>query len=171
MIRKTIVEKALIRLLYSKLGKVVNNWFRRRRNKKLLEELPFLRPLNWDGSVDTSYDYTWTHLDNFPRGWHKLIVKYLREVKSVLVRYGQLDKLIIVESKEKWGEARIYYSGLDNADCYDEIDEIFNRMSAESGKTCCVCGRKAEYQTLGWILPFCEKCIKRTSGRNRKIEN
>lgn len=171
MIKKTIFEKLFIRIQFSKLGRKVDEWFRRRRNKKLLAKLPFLRPLKYDGAVDTDYDYTWTHLDNFPRGWRNVIVKYLMQVKNVLVKYNQLNKLIIVDSKEKWGEARIYYSGLDNNDCYDEIDEIFNRMSAESGKTCCVCGRKAEYQTLGWILPFCGKCIKRTVGRNRKIED
>ena len=171
MIKPTIIEKILARLQYSTIGRKVELWFRRRRNKKLVEELPFLRPLNYDGSVDTTYDYDWTQLDHFPNGWRKLIIKHLKAVKEVLVKYGQMDKLIIVESKEKWGEARIYYSGLDNADCYDEIDEIFNRMSAESGKTCCVCGKKAEYQTIGWILPFCGKCIKRTTGRNRKIEN
>ena len=171
MLKKTILEKLFIAIQFSKLGRKVDNWFSRRRNKAIVKELPFLRPLKWDGTIDTDYDYTWTHLDNFPRGWCKVVLKHLMQVKDVLVKYNQLDKMIIVESKEKWGEARIYYSGIENSDCYDEIDEIINHMTTETGKTCCNCGKKAKYQTRGWILPFCDKCIKRTTGRYAKIDD
>lgn len=171
MIKLSFFNRLVGRLRYSKVGRKLEDWFRRRRNRRLVSELPFLRPLDWNGVPDPNYDYTWTHLDNFPNGWRKTIEQHLYAIRDILVKYNQLEKFIIVESKEKWGAARIYYAGIDNNECDDLIDGILTEMTEKTAEICCRCGKKAVYQTTGWILPFCSKCIKKTTGRHRTIES
>lgn len=49
-------------------------------NKNLIEHYPFLLP--WDGWNDTvreDYDYSYTELDEMPRGWRKAFGEMMME--------------------------------------------------------------------------------------------
>lgn len=110
--------------------------------------------------------------DNLDPGWLTAFGENLfREIKDCLVKYGFLDYFQIHQLKEKWSELRLYYGFYTNKlsaagistvprELYKKLDEIIDKYGDLSCKTCCVCGKPARYRTLGYILPYCEDCIK-----------
>ena len=140
------------------------------RNRWLVWRFPFLEPRSVDGDRIADYDFSYTLLDSYPAGWRRVIVRHLRRIKSLLKRYGELDNFRVTDAKEKYGEARLYCSGVSSEECDRQLDELIWDMESDTGHTCCECGRPAKYVTQGYILPFCRKCImKHGVGNAREI--
>ena len=129
------------------------------RNRWLVWRFPFLEPRSVDGGRIEDYDFSYTLLDSYPDGWRRVIVRNLRHIKSLLKRYGELDSFRITDAKEKYGEARLYWSGVSSEECVKQLEDLIWNMESDTGHTCCECGRPAKYVTQGYILPFCRKCI------------
>ena len=150
--------------------------FKKLKNRYLVWRFPYLRPRRYDGSIIKEYNYDYTDLDCFPDGWRDVIIKYCKRLNVVLKKYKQLDNFFITDAKEKWGSARIYYSGVSSNECREIIDKLLWQMESETWHTCNGCGKKATYSSIGYVLPFCDKCMKqhKVYGINNafeKIEN
>jgi len=139
-----------------KLRTAIKNW-------RLCRRYPFLRPRRvWDGKVVPLWQWKaqWTWLDSFPEGWRPFILSKLEEVRQVLVEYGELDNFRIIDAKEKYGEARIYWTGVLEKVPYDKVNDILIQMEIDSWNFCSSCGEYATMESKGYILPFCPKCAK-----------
>ena len=127
-------------------------------NIKLVEKYPFLRPTRADGTDFTSYDYTFTELDNMPDGWRIAFGEQMcEEIADLLKRANYLDKYHITQIKEKWGGLRWYDNGVPQA-YYNELYDIIKKYEKLSEKTCIICGKPAKWITTGWIIPICDDC-------------
>lgn len=82
-------------------------------NKALIREYPFLLPRNrFTYEVPRNYDYSYTELDDLPRGWRINFGEDIcREIKDELVKYDALDSYRITQIKEKFGSLRWYDTG------------------------------------------------------------
>lgn len=89
-------------------------------------------------------------------GWRKAFgITLCDELKECLKRYGILKTYVITDIKEKYGELNI-----DDNGAPEEVHDILLKYEYISAHTCIVCGRRAKYVTRGWILPYCEDCMK-----------
>ena len=115
------------------------------RNKKLIEEYPFLK-------IYDNMNYTW--LDNMPTGWRIAFGEQMcKEIKEELLKNNELDSYEIVDIKEKFGGLRWYdNSGLPG------MQFIIAKYEALSEKTCINCGKPANWISKGWISPYCDDC-------------
>lgn len=141
------------------------------KNLKLCHRYPFLRPRRlWDGKVIPIWTWKaqWTWLDSFPDGWHKFILSQLEEVRKVLIEYGELKNFRILDAKEKYGEARIYWTGVLEKACYDKVNDILIQMEIDSWNFCSSCGEYATMESKGYILPFCPECAKQAKQKGIK---
>ena len=125
-------------------------------NKKLTTEYPFLIfKDNWTGEISKDYDYSFTLIDDLPRGWMIAFGdNLLKELKQELLSENLLEKYSILQIKEKYGGLRWYdYGGTDK--WYNEILPKYEELSF---KTCICCGKPAKWISKGWIAPYCDKC-------------
>ena len=129
-----------------------------KENKKLLKKYPFLLPKNiWTGNVMENYDYSWTLLDEVPKGWRISIMPlFLEDLRKELIKFDYLDKYFITQIKEKYGELRWYDAGYPEGSKVDDIIEIYSYLS---GNICIICG-KPDVPMVNdwWISPYCENC-------------
>lgn len=98
----------------------------------------------------------YTELDGMPTGWRKAFgIQMCREIKRALLDAGGRKWLRIyriLDIKEKYGSLRWYDSGGN-----EEINKIIDKYEYISARTCIICGKSADYVTLGWIEPYCKK--------------
>ena len=129
-----------------------------RENKKLIKKYPFLLPKNvWTGEVLDNYNYSWTFLDDVPKGWRISIMPlFLEDLRKELIKYNYLDKYSITQIKEKFGELRWYDAGSPAESKVDDIIEIYSLLSSN---ICIECG-KPDVPMINdsWISPYCENC-------------
>lgn len=124
-------------------------------NKALCEKFPFLIPRSvWTGEIISGYDYEVTELDFMPDGWRKAFgIQLCEELKTALDKVDTSEIWFPTQIKEKYGELRWY------ANWYTkEIEEILDKYSKLSRKTCIVCGKPATKISTGWISPYCDDC-------------
>lgn len=144
------------------------------KNIKLCARYPFLLPWNrWSGKVITEaqdggywpgdpdavpeYDYEYTELDSMPAGWRKAFGEEMcEEIRKALIEDDDLERWRIVQLKEKYGSLRIYDNGYKEG---SRIPEIISKYENISMRTCVCCGRPATKITLGWICPYCDRCV------------
>lgn len=134
------------------------------QNKKLLKRYPFLWPSDLFGMPIPKryYDYSWTWLDDMPRGWKKAFGKMLcEELRNELVKYHALRSYKLLQVKEKYGGLRWYDAGF-----VGNVAEIINSYSHLSENICIVCG-KPDVPMIndGWISPWCFDCWKKRKSR------
>lgn len=136
-----------------------------KENKKLCEEMPFLIPRNrWTDKIDDDYDYSYTELDE--EGWRELELEFFREITPLLKKANYLDKYRIMDSKEKWGEWRLYENGLPK-EIFEEYNNILDKYVELSRHTCIYCGdRNAKMTYCGWIFPCCKSCWEKNEYMN-----
>jgi hypothetical protein len=126
------------------------------RNKKLCKRYPFIIPRYvWTGQVSKDYDYSYTMLDGFS-GWNVGFGKFLLEdLRDACIKSHYLDKLYFVETKEKYGQMRLYTNAAPQ-----EIHDVISKYEFISEHVCYNCG--SPYAGLtninGWILPVCDDC-------------
>lgn len=128
-------------------------------NKELIAEYPFLLPRNvFTDKVFESYDYSYTLLDDMPKGWKKAFGEQLcKELKKVLVEDNLLDDYRVTQIKEKFGQLRWY----DNYGS-EKLYKVINKYESLSEHTCIECGCSGKMQDMfGWISPYCEDCYKK----------
>ena len=129
-----------------------------RLNKKLIKKYPFLLPKNvWTGEDLEDYDYSWTLLDEVPKGWRITIMPiFLEDLRKELIKFDYLDKYYITQIKEKYGELRWYDSGYPEGSKVEDIVEIYCYLS---GNVCIKCG-KPDVPMINdsWISPYCLNC-------------
>ena len=102
---------------------------------------------------------TYSEIDNMDTGWFRAFgMKMLDEIKAQLKKDGMLYKYRIMQVKEKFGALRWYDGGATK-----ELFNIIEKYSAESKRTCIVCGQPADYITSGYILPLCKNHINKKS--------
>ena len=134
-------------------------------NKKLIERYPFLLPRDgWNDTVREDYDYSYTELDEMPKGWRKAFGNMMmEELREVLVEENFLDGFRILEIKEKWGELRLY-TNYHN----DKIERIIKKYTTLSRNICIHCGKPDTHMTYGgWYSPVCEECHEK---RQQELE-
>lgn len=128
-------------------------------NKRLIEEYPFLLPRNcWSGKVLDGFDYTFTELNAMPIGWRKAFGKQLLEdVKKELVKNDLLENYRIMQIKEKFGTLRWYDNGATQG-----LNDILMKYEHISQFTCIECGKvNVPIFNHGWIEPYCCSCFNR----------
>lgn len=145
-----------------------------KRNKELIAKYPFLAVKDYDFDNDIyyipdDYEYTYTWLDSVPEGWCKAFgLQMCEEMKEALDEYDYTDKYVIMEVKEKYGELRIYDTGIPRG-C--RVWDVIEKYSQLSRRTCIVCGAPATKMSLGWISPYCDKCADEIKGRYIDIDD
>lgn len=144
-------------------------------NKAIIAEFPFLKPTYaWSGEEIEDYDYTWTELDEAPKGWKDLQLRFFREVTPILKKADYFDKYRIVQNKEKWGYWHLYINGIPT-EISEEYYEILSKYEEESEHTCISCGKEGKMTYCGWISPFCKECWENNTHSNvpyeKAIEN
>lgn len=130
---------------------------KQKRNKYLIEEYPFLTPIDWGGKrlIPEQHEYEWTVLDDIPEGWAYLFgEKMCKEIKEALLEDDLLEKYGIGQAKEKWGGLRWYdYNG------NEKVSRITDAYEQVSYNICSKCGKPdVPVLKLGWIIPMCEEC-------------
>lgn len=129
------------------------------KNKELCDKYPFLIPRNDEnGKEIENYDYSYTLLDDVPKGWRKLFLQMCDDLKAALIKCNYLYDYRFVQIKEKWGELVCYDNGAP-CDTYD----IISKYNYLSQYVCISCGstRAREYSN-GWVWPYCRKCFKKS---------
>ena len=100
---------------------------------------------------------TYTELDAMPDGWRKRFgMQFCKELKHALSKLDReaRRKFRITQIKEKYGDLRVYTNFSTS-----EIDRVINKYGYISQYVCIDCGEDAIKKTLGWISPYCEKCV------------
>lgn len=137
------------------------------QNKKLIANYPFLKPYTgfWSSG---DYDYSYTLIDDMPKGWKKAFGKQLcEEIRKDLVKCNYLDKYKIIQIKEKYGSLRIYDEGIPEG---SKVWDIINKYEDMSTKICVICGEPATKISKGWICPYCNKCFEEYYPNGKYIE-
>ena len=134
------------------------------KNKQLIKKYPFLAPKNcWTDKKSKNYDYSYTEFDFIPDGWRIGFGEFLLEdLREACLKTNFLDKLRIIELKEKFGGLRIYTNGVP-----EEINEVIRKYEFISEYICMFCGNPNAFNINngGWFMPICEKCW---NNRNKK---
>ena len=126
------------------------------QRKKLIEVYPYLLPRNlWTDEV--SPDYNYDHIRGefeLPPGWERLFLLYCMHLKPILMKHNYVDKFRFTQIKEKSGRIRLYDNGAPME--AHNLEQIFYTLS---GGICEYCGKKAVYETHGWIEVLCKEHV------------
>ena len=117
---------------------------------------------------------SYTELDEMDDGWrikfgedmcreirNSLLTTYIRNEKhdslfgKIKAYYKGVKLLLsyrILQIKEKFGSLRWYANG----DTEDTL-KIIDKYEKISKRTCVICGKEAEWTSVGWISPYCEE--------------
>lgn len=97
-------------------------------------------------------------------GWEKIWKRFLELVNKEYEKMTdeEKSKLTILETKEKFGELRVYISGYN-----DEINKLINEIEHVSTYTCIKCGKQPTNKNghtifttrYGWIVNLCRDCM------------
>ena len=138
------------------------------RNRKLVEKYPWLVPRNaWSGKVIDGYDYTWTELNGWPKGWVKAFGRiFTEELGAVIDEAGLTNGYRVFQVKEKYGSARWYDNG-----GTQKMHNIITAFEYISERICYSCG-KLDVPMIndGWYCPTCFSCFKKNYRRREKFQ-
>lgn len=130
-------------------------------------EYPFLTPRDYDDNTyDTKSEDRWCELMLIPEGWRRAFgLDLCKDLKKALIATGDLDTFRILQIKEKWGLLDIICNITTTY-----LDNVLTKYELLSERTCIQCGKPATKITLGWISPFCDKCLERDEACNTPDE-
>ena len=101
---------------------------------------------------------TYTELDAMDNGWRKRFgIQFCKELKDSINKNPNKNykkNFRILQIKEKWGEFQCYVSSYS-----PEVERVINKYGYLSQYVCVHCGEDAVKKTMGWICPYCEKCL------------
>ena len=121
----------------------------------ICQNYPFLIPRDWEGNIDTEYDYSYISL-GIPQGWAKLFFQMCDDLKAVLEKEGVINNFYFLDVKEKYNELTCFCSHSS-----PEVDNVLRKYRYISRFICVQCGKPAVYETSkGYIESFCEDCWK-----------
>ena len=123
----------------------------------------------WFEAKRKSFEEATKSFDNLPNGWTNSFVNNLRnELYDALGDFA--DDFVVLDCKDKYGSMRIYWSWKERPytvdelmhlnELHDVIDDVIDKYSKISYKTCVACGNPAEEYSRCWVLPFCSYCYK-----------
>lgn len=121
---------------------------------KLTEQYPFLE--DKDPNTYMMPDESW--VDCLPLGWQDEFLNLCDKIETLLNKHNALPGFSLVQVKEKFGSARVYWGIDTNQEIYDELTLLVDAFEHESGKICSVCGKPATHRSKGWVLPYCYHC-------------
>lgn len=130
-------------------------------NFKLWLKYPFIRPrtLSYKNTYCSNF-FSYTYLDLLPKGWRKSFgINFCKDLKNALSKIprAERNRFRILDLKEKWGALQVSCNWYTK-----EIDDVIHKYELISRKTCIYCGHKAKWLSKGWILPFCNSCMKKS---------
>lgn len=124
-------------------------------NKQLVEEFPFLLPVDKDGNILPEYDYSYTMLDKMPAGWRKRFGKRMcREIKKSILETDNLGTYHFEEVAEEFGSLSVYDFGGN----LEVKNKILPKYALISKFVCGICGVDAEVIAVPWLFPLCKNC-------------
>lgn len=136
----------------------------------------YIKLLGWANSFLGLFHIlpSYTELDAMDDGWrikfgedmcreirNSLLTTYIRNEKpnslfgKIKVYHKGVKLLLsyrILQIKEKYGSLRWYTNG----DTEDTL-KIISKYENISKRTCVICGKEAEWTSVGWISPYCEE--------------
>lgn len=128
-------------------------------NFKLWLKYPFIRPRTMARDKYCSNFFGYTLLHFMPKGWYKAFgISFCEDLKKALSGYTRTvrNSFRIYDIKEKYG--RLQFS----CNWYTpEIDNVIRKYEKLSERTCICCGDKAKWLSKGYILPYCNNCMKK----------
>lgn len=136
-------------------------------NKKLVKRYPFLLPRNcWTGKVSKNYDYSFTEYDCLYKGWKIGFGEFLlEELRDACLKTDFLNRLQILQWKEKYGGMRLYVNGAPK-----EVHDIIHKYEFISEYICWKCGspEATVVNDYGWYLPLCKCCWDKNNRKREK---
>ncbi|NTI03110.1 hypothetical protein G6K88_13885 [Agrobacterium rhizogenes] len=96
-------------------------------------------------------------------GWFRLIADRLRDAETILGKHGWLDRAVVRQVKEKFGELRIYIRPRVEDESYPdelaaEMEGLRRVVSDNSACTCEICGDDGEIGNFsGYYQCLCER--------------
>ena len=92
-------------------------------------------------------------------GWYSVIDELCSEIAKILTPQQQ-EELYILQIKEKYGELRFYFGGVD---C-DLLDDMIEDATMKSLHTCEVCGKEGTLrEDRYWMQTLCDEHSKGVS--------
>ena len=128
-------------------------------NFKLWWKYPFIRPRTMTHDKYCSEFFSYTLLQAFPKGWLKAFgIQFCEDLKKALAHYNKgIQKTFrIYDIREKYGKLQVLCNWYT-----PEINEVLRKYEKLSQKTCIYCGHKAKWLSKGYILPYCNDCMKK----------
>ena len=123
--------------------------------KQIVAEYPFLRVRDIDGTIDTAAKFPLMHLE-IPNGWYQLFFQMCADIKPLLKKEGIIDDFYFIQVKEKYNELICYSNGVASL----EVEQVIQKYRYISRFVCTECGRRAAYETTGYLASFCMDCWK-----------
>lgn len=137
-----------------KLFNNIKNWF-------ICLKYPFLKISPSDVYPwIRGYEELWTW--DLPIGWRKSFIPNLIKELSKFLKDNNIKGYKIEQVKEKFGGLRWYHDDPSNL-VYDNVIYKYEEMSYH---TCCKCGKPSTKFSKGWVLPYCDSCLKERENNN-----
>jgi hypothetical protein len=86
-------------------------------------------------------------------GWRDLLERACIRIRAVVQAGGGAFKF--TQIKEKYGSARLYWTGTLSPEASDKVEEAIDLAEARSASTCDVCGELGRLYGGGWVTTRC----------------
>lgn len=123
---------------------------RKELEQKLMDEFPFMEAQAIWSSKKLGIPFPCECSD----GWYTIIYNICKELNELYISKNvNLDKIFIIQIKEKWGALNFYTNGL-----IDGGYEIVEKYERQSSNICEICGEQGELKSKGsWYRTLCDK--------------
>lgn len=100
------------------------------------------------------------YLYELPAGW-------IAPVRELILTMKKLDPDVrIIQTKEKWGSLRVYFSTEKSDAVATSLDMLVVACEVECDSTCQYCGSTKDVELTGvdsgWVIRRCGECANRT---------
>jgi hypothetical protein len=121
---------------------------------------------DWTRDLRAEFDVKTEALNYLPDGWVKTFIPQMKE-ELFEVLGSCVHNWRILDAKEKYGVLRVYWCweqerydeiAADEEALYDSIENIIDKYSKISFRTCAICGESAMCVE---DLPLCANCYKK----------